>query len=379
MPLFDSRRFRRSPNLVCYWHGGHFVIHNFATGDVVPATSLVCDVLNFFDDWHDVREVLDAAPSADRRAVRRLLARLEQRSLLQRADAPLHPRERAMAAWSGWNPAAGFFHTATKDVRYSNHHASQEASRRRARVWPVPSPVKRYPKAKLIVLSPPATSGSLASALLSRRTWRRFSSRRLPLEALATLMGLTAGVQKWVKVPVYGKVPLKTSPSGGARHPVEAYVLALRVDGLTPGLYHYAPDVHALELLRRGVRRGHAAEYLQGNVWFARASAVVLFTAIFERQQWRYPYARAYRSALIEAGHLAQTFCLVATDLQLAPFCLSAFSDSTIERDLGIDGITESVLYAAGVGCRPRGSEWAPLPKGTLKARPNLRLAPRRG
>ena len=379
MPSFDSRRFRRSPSLVCYWHGGHFVIHNFATGTIVAATPLVCDVLNFFDDWHSVREVLAAAPAADRRAVRRLIERLQRQSLLQSADASTQARERAMAAWTGWNPAAGFFHTATKDVRYLSQRESLQAGRRRARAWPVPPAVKRYPKAKLTALSPPATAGGLAAALLNRRTWRRFSSRKLPLDALATLLGLTAGVQKWVKVPVYGRVPLKTSPSGGARHPIEVYVLARTVQGLTPGLYHYAPDVHSLELLRKGIRKGHIAKYLPGNVWFSQASAIVLFTAVFERQLWRYPYARAYRSALIEAGHLAQTFCLVATDLQLAPFCLSAFSDSSIERDLGIDGITESVLYAAGVGCRPRGSEWAPLPKGTLKARSNPHLAPRRG
>jgi hypothetical protein len=34
----------------------------------------------------------------------------------------------------------------------------------------------------------------------------------------------------------------------------------------------------------------------------------------------------------------------------LAPFCTAALKDSLIEKDLGIDGISESVLYVAGVG-----------------------------
>jgi SagB-type dehydrogenase family enzyme len=378
MPVFDSRRFRRSPNLVCYWHGGHFVIQNFATGALVGATPLVCDVLNFFDDWHEVREVLDAAPGADRRVVRRLIRRLETHSLLHSADRSPDVRESAMAAWTGWNPAAGFFHTTTKNVRFVSQRESRAATRRRARSWPVPAAVKRYPNAKLVRLSPPSVDGALSTSLLERRTWRRFSARKLPLQSLGSLLGLTAGVQQWVNVPVFGQVPLKTAPSGGARHPIELYVLASGVDGLRPGLYHYAPDVHALELLRAGVRRHQVAEYLPRNECFARASALVLFTAVFERQLWRYPYARAYRSALIEAGHLAQSFCLVATDLKLAPFCLTAFADSTIERDLGIDGIGESVLYVAGVGCRPRGADWAPLPRGMLKARPNPHLTPTR-
>jgi nitroreductase len=56
---------------------------------------------------------------------------------------------------------------------------------------------------------------------------------------------------------------------------------------------------------------------------------------------------------LLEAGHACQTFCLVATRLGLAPFCTMAFADSRVEADLGVDGVTESVLYAAGVGRPP--------------------------
>jgi len=43
-----------------------------------------------------------------------------------------------------------------------------------------------------------------------------------------------------------------------------------------------------------------------------------------------------------------QTFCLVATGLGLAPFCILALSDSKIEKDLGVDGIGEAILHAGG-------------------------------
>ena len=73
-------------------------------------------------------------------------------------------------------------------------------------------------------------------------------------------------------------------------------------------------------------------------------------TAVFPRVQWKYPSARAYRTVLLDAGHLCQTFCLVATWLGLAPFCTAAIKDTLIEKDLGLDGIRESVLYMAAVG-----------------------------
>src|SRR5207302_238621 len=70
-----------------------------------------------------------------------------------------------------------------------------------------------------------------------------------------------------------------------------------------------------------------------------------------------------YRAVLAEAGHLCQNVCLTATWLGLAPFCTMALADSVIERDLGVDGVTESVVYAAGIGTRPRGVSWAPWPE----------------
>ena len=89
---------------------------------------------------------------------------------------------------------------------------------------------------------------------------------------------------------------------------------------------------------------------------------------------WRYPYARAYRASLVEAGHVCQTFCLAATSLGLASFAVMGLADSVIERDLGIDGFGESILYAAGVGRPPAGTAWAPLPRGQLRVRDNPRL-----
>jgi nitroreductase len=83
---------------------------------------------------------------------------------------------------------------------------------------------------------------------------------------------------------------------------------------------------------------------------------------VFPRVQWKYSFARAYRVVLLEAGHFCQTFCLIATWLKLAPFCTAALADSTIEQALGVDGATESVLYAMGVGTRPAGAPWTPWP-----------------
>ena len=126
--------------------------------------------------------------------------------------------------------------------------------------------------------------------------------------------------------------------------------MALRVDGLERGMYHYQARDHRLAKLPAKVSPRMASAYCAGQPYFAGAAALFIMTAVFARTMWKYGRARAYRVVLLETGHLCQTFCLTATRLGLAPFSTAALKDSLIEKDLGIDGISESVLYVAGVG-----------------------------
>jgi len=363
-------RVKRSPHLIAHWRGSRFVIRNYAPGTASLADPLVCAVLDLCSEWRTLDALSDSLPPGIGDRLPKLVKRLVDRSLLMRSDQPEDPREPAMRALDPWNPEAGFFHTATKNVRFwSPQEAARQAQQRKQKRPPWQ---KRYRGAPLIDLPPPR-DGEFARVALARRTWRRFSTTPVTVEDLSTLLGLSAGVQKWVRLG-NREAPLKTSPSGGVCHPIEVYVVAREVKGLGPGLYHYAADRHALERLRRGVSEQRIRAYVPHSGYFARASAVVLLTAVFERQVWRYSYSRAYRAALVEVGHICQTFCLAATSLGLAPFSVMALADSVIEQDLGIDGITESVLYAAGVGCPPARADWAPLPRGRLSVRENPRL-----
>ena len=370
-------RVRRSQHLVLYWSRGRLLVHNYANGERAEGDALLCRVLDYCGPWRAPGEIAAALGVDDRAAVRSLLRRLVERGFLEQFGQSVDARVRAMGQLDRWNPEAGFFHTATKDVKFWSPLEAAREARAQAIRSPMPSPVKRYRGADLIDLPKPQR-GMFADVLRERRTWRRFSKEPVGLDELATVLGLSAGVQQWVS-SAGGDLPLKTSPSGGARHPVECYLVARTVRGIRAGIYHYAADRHALERLGGPISLERLARYYPSSRYLAKASAHVFLTAVFARQSWRYPYSRAYRAALAEAGHVCQTFCLTATWLGLAPFCLMGLADSLIERDLGIDGISESVLYAAGLGRPPRGSSWAPTPpwvKSSLTARPNGRLQP---
>jgi len=367
-------RYRRSPFLVAYWKGPRLLVHNYASGRIAEVAADFCAALHACTEWRTVKQLgRDLNFSTER--VHDFVRVLTAHTFLQRSDRRADPADSAMAALESWNPAAGFFHAATRRVRFLAPAAAKAMAKRRAAERPMPPVVKRLRGAPAVLLPRPDFHGDFPEVLLERRTWRRFGAAPVSAADVSTTLGLAVGVQQWVPTE-FGKLPLKTSPSGGARHPIEAYVCVRNVAGIVPGLYHYAADVHRLERLRRGDMTTRLRTWMPQSGYFAKSAFVVVLTAVLERQVWRYPYARAYRAALAEAGHVCQTFCLAATWRGLAPFCLMGLDDPQIEADLGIDGVRETVLYVAGAGTRPRGVSWAPRARGSLRATRNPAFRP---
>jgi SagB-type dehydrogenase family enzyme len=351
-------KFRRARSLACYWDGEGLIVRNYFSGHYSPLPALAAEILTYCHAWQSAADVCAAFEKYPARSIRSILTLLADHTLLERSSGNGKAADR-FDAWAEWMPEAAFFHFATKHVNYVDASVIRQQLLRKARHEPPPAPVKRYRDAPRIALPSPDNSSELAHVLRSRRTWRRFANARVSLPHVSTLLALTWGVQRWMHTR-FGPVALKTAPSGGARHPIEAYVLARRIEGLRPGWYHYDADAHALERLPRKARAGTPAQYLPHQVAFRSAPAVFVMSAVFARTQWAYKTPRAYRVVLLDAGHLGQTFCLVATALGLAPFCSAALADARLERDLGLDGVNESVVYACGVGVRPAGLVWGP-------------------
>lgn len=357
-------RFRRSPHLVVYWHDDQLVAREFVSGRVVRAAPAVLGTLEFFSRWRTPGGLARHLGVRDGAVVRSLVKALVRHGLLDTSDRALTSSATRPPQWDEWGLEAAFFHHATRNVSYAEPKVAEARLRRKAARQAPPSPLKvvRGPRLRLPA---PALQMDLTEALRARRTWRRFGRRPVDRDALATLLGLTWGIQQWVDLAGYGRTPLTTSPSPGARHSIEAYVLVRRIRGVPEGLYHYDAHEHALVRMTRGAPK-RPSDYLPTQTWYNRASALVFMASVFERVQWRYSDPRTYRSLLAEVGHQGQTFCLIATALGLAPFCSMALADSKIERDLGLDGISEAVMYSVGVGTRPQGVAWAPW-SGTSK------------
>lgn len=351
-PRKTGERYRRSPGLVLYWSGtGQPHCFNTATSTRFPITLRVVNILDGLDRWNTARALVKAQPGlGSHDALRELLETLADLGLLERRSQP-HPPW----LWKEWFPEAAFFHFGVRGARYAGTPFEYDANLRRKAVHtPPPAPTKRVAGPR-VALPPARSLGQFSKVLSERRTWRRFARQPIALPALATLLRWTWGVQKRARVRGQGPIVLKTSPSGGARHPLEAYVLAMDVTGLASGSYHYDAATHELVAITRGLDRQTVARLIADQEYFANASAIIVMTSVFARKMWRYPYSRAYASVLVEAGHFAQTFCLAATALGLAPFCTMAFREQELEALIGVDGQSECAMYVVGVGTRPRG------------------------
>jgi SagB-type dehydrogenase family enzyme len=343
---------KRSNCLVFFFQGSKLHCKNYLSGKEFEASPLLVPILDKLDRWRPLRSLEELfreySPASIRKSVEQLIA---STAVLVRGGLQ-SKRESALSDWETWGVEARFFHLATKRT-HTQEITIDEARFNRAlkRHDPPPPPIKQYRARARVKLPDPSKQlhGQLPEVLLRRRTHRQFGPDGVSLEQLSTLLRLTWGFTSHIRWPGLGRLPVKTSPSGGARHSLEVYLWCSRVRGLSTGVYHYRPDRHELELLNRGSVADQMAKVCGHQEWVQHCSVLFVMTSVLARVTWRYRFSRAYRVILLEAGHFGQTFCLVATWLGLAPFCTAALDDEKIEHDLDLNA-GEAVLYAVGVG-----------------------------
>jgi SagB-type dehydrogenase family enzyme len=334
-----------------YWDDGELRLVNYLTRGEYAANPIVLEIIRFFFSPRTIREALLEFDTYSPKSVGEAILKLIDAQLLLECDSPEAARDDLLdSLWKPWLPHGGY-HFLTKDASYAGDDWTLEQKMQAIAGAPQPPLFKKIDGAKSMSLPlHEKEADSFFKTLHARRTWRIFSQQPVLLENVSKLLQTTWGVQGYIESPGFGPLALKTSPSGGARHPVEVYLMALRVDGLDAGLYHYDVREHALELISSGATPEVARDYCADQPHVADAAALFIMTGVFARSMWKYRHARAYRVLLLDAGHLGQTFCLTATRMGLAPFSTAALKDTLIERDLGIDGISESVLYVTGIG-----------------------------
>ncbi|GAA1970042.1 SagB/ThcOx family dehydrogenase [Microbacterium deminutum] len=329
------------------------LVENYLTGKTTELHPALLAPLNSLADavsWSDAQ----ARFGGDEGAREILAALLSQDVLLDADGDPAALERRILTEWP-WGRDSLLFHLSTRRTRFAyDLDTERQQLVALARESPPPPPYKDYGRDDIPLPASDLPDVSLADVLARRRTGRAFSGDPVTMRDLATILRTCWGVSSIHNDPGVGPVVLKTSPSGGARHPVEVYCIAQNVDGLEAGTYHFSAGRNALARLSAAAPSSdRVLEALTGQPWVADAAAVFLMTAVTKRSAWKYRQSHAYRVILLDAGHLGQTFHLVCTALGLAPWTSAAIDEAIAEELLGLDDPSEIVLYAAACG-RPR-------------------------
>ena len=282
----------------------------------------------------------------------------------------LRDRDEAMSN-NEWNLYAALYHYMTQwsdvDIRNGEDEEIQVAARSKAAIetfvakhGPPPSEFADRPARRKVRLPAGDRDGALYTTLVARRTTRAFDTDTpMTLDELNTVLRYVFGCHGYGSTVREVVCIKRTSPSGGALHPIEAYPIISNVEGLPAGIYHYSVRDHSLDLLS-GLDpldgQEMVSSFLCGQSYFAAAHVSFILTARFYRNHWKYRrHPKAYAGILMDAAHLTQTLYLVSAELGLGAFVTIGINARDIEERLGLDGVSEGVIAVGGCGPRAKG------------------------
>ncbi|TQC43049.1 SagB/ThcOx family dehydrogenase [Rhodococcus sp. WS4] len=338
-----------------FWDDGKLVWDDYVRHRQFALTTDSERVIRWFSDWRELSSGAELGKHALSIAHRLLDARI-----LIGEGSPEHAEQnRILAEWGTWGPAPRYHHFASRTderVRYASVSEEELDAAAKVGTGPPPEPAKTYPRHELVPLPAGRPDSSewptrdFVEVLYSRRSTRHFTDEPVTLDALGSVVRAAAGIVRTVDRPRIGRVHLKTSPSAGARTPIELYVYVKSSDALEPGLFHFAPTRGGLERLGPAVPDDVLRLAVGEQPWLANCSALIIYTAVLARTRWRYGHSRAYRDILVELGHVSQTVLLTAAALGLGAVTATAMRDDLIESILGCDLVAEPALAVTAIG-----------------------------
>lgn len=209
--------------------------------------------------------------------------------------------------------------------------------------WKVIS-YKSYPRFESYSLPLPDQTTPLAQIQQRRKSERNFTKQGISTETLSNLLQATAGM-----LTRDGESERRVYGSGGARYPIEVYIILRNSSdsALTPGVYHYNVADHTLEFLWN---EKEDRPPLLHDTWAEEADAIFVMTGVFARSTNKYKN-NGYRFVYIDAGAILQNLYLYAAsipDLKVTGY--RGTNDDIIEDLLRLNTEQESLIVSALIG-----------------------------
>ena len=194
-----------------------------------------------------------------------------------------------------------------------------------------PDPFRRYDGADLVRLPLPDAGRALPY-------WQLYVADSmvpapLSVDSISLFLRYAFSLTAWKQFEGT-KWSLRSNPSSGNLHPTEGYVLLPSLDVIhdRPGVYHYAPKAHGLEL---------RADF-DSSVWaaltasFPDGSFLVGLSSILWREAWKYG-ERAFRYCQHDVGHVLGSMRFATAALGWKLHLLDRVESGAVAQLLGLD------------------------------------------
>ncbi len=199
---------------------------------------------------------------------------------------------------------------------------------------------------------------SFAQVLENRQSIRSYGDAPLDSKRLGEFLYRVARVRSLQDADpskgVFYPASNRPYPGGGACYELELYPIIHRCEGMEPGLYHYNPLKHQLNLLRPLDSEVECLLKDAQNSYGGETFPDILITvsARFNRVNWKYE-SLAYSLILKNVGVLYQTMYLAATAMDLASCALGGGDADAFARIAGLDYYAETSVGEFILGSHP--------------------------
>jgi len=299
---------------------------------VAGRSQVLWDIVRLADGSRSVEEICEAATAADPGTMRQMLADLVDVGALDVSGRSLGRFLHTMTK-KGVLPGGGLESEQVLQLATDGRYREYPGAAQLEVAQSVPDPLQAF--------------HGLTRARRSRRDYDGAPITRAELDAiLHTACGVTGSM------PWSGReVKLRAYPASGALYAVEIYPLALRVQDLPGGIYHYRAADSVLERIDRDLDppRLVAAMLPVEREMVAGAAAMICLVGEFRRHETKYGEG-GYRMMVAEAGHISQNLVLAATSLGLAARPFGGVFDDLINAELGLDPVEEQFLLSVLIG-----------------------------
>jgi len=331
-----SLEYKRSPHLFIYWNEENkLVLYNYNRQTKALVSKDIISIIDSLSDWRNLHELSDKL-TIDKKNLFDALEHLTKLKIVYKnTQRNNDTQDSKMGLWDPIDLAM------QRQRSYGGRFAVSE------RVGKSPSPVKNVTGISSYKLSKPQKivqrKVSLEEVLDKRKSIRKYSNKHISLADLSYFLYHSARIKN-VFPSKEGTLTERPYPSGGARYPLEIYVVNNRINKIEKGIHYYDPLKHQLILINKNKIYQKRFNQFVKRVLYPNLKrepdVIFIITAVFARTMWKYDKL-GLSLILSDLGCLYQTMYLIATELNLAPCPVGKIDEELVRKWTGLDWFEE--------------------------------------